>query len=473
MHPLTPVVRSWRFLIVILIFFGHNASNGLAGDSWWRDLRGAGPTGRVIALITGAVLLVLVAGGGLAYAWWRVTRFRIGPEALELNQGILFRQHRSARLDRVQTIEVAQPFVARLAGLARLTLEVAGGRNSGVRLEFLTETDAQSLRNHLLARAAGVRYDDGEEAPEAPEQQIAEVPVPRLLLSLLLSTPVITLVIVLAALAVISGMARSAGPFLATVPALLGVIGLVWGRFNGGFTFRIATSPDGLRLRYGLLEHRAQTVPPGRVQAVRLTQPVLWRLAGWWTVEVNIAGHVAGGSRQQRSETAYRLMPVATRPEAIRILRLVLPDLGVQAPHDPWRVVEAGLTGSGPDEGYLVAPRRARWVDPVGWRRTGVWVTTQALLIRRGRVRRLLDVVPHARTQSLALAQGPLQRRLNVASFVLHSTPGPVHPVVPHLDAHDAAQLLSDQAERAEGARGAAGPERWMEQPSPAAAEEP
>ena len=463
MHPLTPVVRSWRILVVVLIYFGHSASNDLGDGAWWRDLRDSGSSGWIIPIISGVLLLILLVGGGLAYGWWRASRFRVGPESLELYRGILFRQHRSARLDRVQTIEVAQPFVARLAGLARLTLEVAGGSNSNVKLEFLTEDDAQSLRNHLLARAAGLRYDESEEAPEAPEHEVAEVPVPRLMISLALSGPMIALVAVLAALVVLSVLAHSPGPFFGAVPALLGAAGLVWGRFNGGFNFRIATSPDGLRLRYGLLEHRAQTVPPGRVQAVRLAQPLLWRLQDWWTVEVNIAGQIHG-SGQQQTETAYRLLPVATRSEAMRVLSLVLPDLGVRPPHDPWEVVRAGMSGSRPHEGYLVAPSRARWVDPVGWRRTGVRVTEHALLIRRGRIRRLLDVVPHARTQSLGLAQGPLQRQMDVASFVLHSTPGPVRPVVPHLDARIAAQLLADQALRAEGARTVAGPERWMEQ---------
>jgi len=463
LHPLTPVVRSWSILVLVLVFFGHSAGNDLASGDWWRSLNSS-VGGWVIPIVSGVLLLILAGGGGLAYLWWRASRFRIGAESLELYQGILFRQHRSARLDRVQTVEVAQPFVARLAGLARLTLEVAGGKDANIKLEYLTEDQAQSLRNHLLARAAGVQYAHGEEAPEAPEHPVAEVPVPRLLLSLVLSGPVIVLVVVVASLVVVSVAASSPGPFFGAVPALLGAVSLVWGRFNGGFNFRLATSQDGLRLRYGLLEHRAQTVPPGRVQAVRLTQPVLWRWPDWWAVEINIAGHVQGNRGQER-ETGYRLLPVGSRADATRVLSLVLPDLGLAGAHDPWTVIEAGLTGSAADEGYLVAPSRARWVDPIGWRRTGVWVTSQALLIRRGRVRRLLDVVPHARTQSLGLSQGPLQRRMRVASFVLHSTPGPVRPVVPHLDAAAAAHLLSDQALRAETARAGSGPERWMEAP--------
>ena len=71
-----------------------------------------------------------------------------------------------------------------------------------------------------------------------------------------------------------------------------------------------------------------------------------------------------------------------------------------------------GLDGdSRRDDGFLSSPPAARWLDPFGWRRNGFRVTREALLMRRGRLRRRLDVVPHARTQSCGLVQGPLQRR--------------------------------------------------------------
>jgi putative membrane protein len=61
--------------------------------------------------------------------------------------------------------------------------------------------------------------------------------------------------------------------------------------------------------------------------------------------------------------------------------------------------------------------------------------------------------------------QAVLQRTLGLASFHLHSTPGPISPVVPHLSTADAARLLAEQADRARHARATAGPERWMELP--------
>jgi putative membrane protein len=459
MHPLTPVVRSWRILIVVLVFIVQGWGDNVARGEGIPEVHRPDVAGRVLAGGGAIVFAVLVIGIGFVVLSWRATRFRVADEALELYSGILFRQHRRARLDRVQTVDVAQPFIARLAGLARLTLEVAGGSDSSVSLSYLREEQALGLRNHLLAAAAGVDYE-GTEAPEAPEHQALEVPVGRLIGSLLLSGPAIGFVLGAGGLFAASVVFGDPGPILGVFPTVIGVAGLLWGRFNGGFSFRIATSPDGLRLRHGLLEQRTQTVPPGRVQAVRLSQGLLWRRTDWWRVQVNIAGY-AGGVDQD-TESGSTLLPVGTRYDAISVLALVLPDLGVRDPENPWTVVEAGLAAAGPDQGYLLAPRRSRWVDPIGWRRSGVRVTEQALLIRRGVLVRSLDVVPHARTQSLGLTQGPVQRRLKIASFAVHSTPGPVSPVVAHLDAGTAAQLLAEQSVRAEGARNASGPERWM-----------
>ncbi|MCE0540135.1 PH domain-containing protein, partial [Kineosporia rhizophila] len=457
MHPATPLLRSWQVIAVVLVFVVQSFGNDLiAGEANFEQPHVAGRW----LLGGGAVLLAIVLiGVGLAFASWRATRFRVLDEALELHTGILFRQQRRARLDRMQAVDVVQPFLARLLGLARITVEVAGGKESNVALSFLREDDARALRNHLLASAAGVRYE-GPDAPEAPERSTLEVPVGRLILSLLVSTPAISFVGGVLVLAVISLVIGHPGPLAGSFAPLLGAAGVLWNRFSNGFGFRISDSPDGLRLRYGLLEQRTQTVPPGRVQAVRLSQGLLWRRLGWWTVHVNIAGY---GGDDNDSESGSTLLPVGPKVEAVGVLALVLPDLGVEPGENPWDVVDAGLTGTGASAGFLTAPRRSRWVDPISWGRSGVRVTDQALLIRSGRIYRHLDIVPHARTQSLGLTQGPLQRRLGLASFTMHSTAGPVSPVASHLDQAQASELIAVQSIRAEQARKKSGPERWME----------
>ena len=461
MHKLTPAIRSWRVLVVVLVVIVQGWGDSFVRGEGLPDLRQPGLAWRWIAGAGAIVVLVVGVGMGLAVLSWRMTRFRITADAVEVYSGVLFRQHRRARLDRLQAVDVVQPFVARVFGVAKLKVEVAGGNGSEVNLSYLTEEQARSLRNHLLARAAGVAYDTPE-APEAPEHGVLEVGVPRLVGSLLLSGAAAGFGTAAVGLLAVSIMIGHAEPLLGVGPGLLGLASALWARFNSGFGFRVATSPDGIRLRHGLLEHRTQTVPPGRVQAVEVSQPLLWRPADWWTLRVNVAGY-GGSDRDDRKSHESTLLTVGSRSEAVRVLALVLADLGVGPGENPMAVVDRGLSGTGAVAGYLTAPPSARWLDPVGRRRIGVRVTEQALLISHGRLGRHFVVVPHARTQSVGISQGPLQRRLGLASFQLHSTPGPVVPVVQHLAAGQAAALLDEQVRRAREARAAAGPERWME----------
>lgn len=541
MHPVTPALNAWKFVVAFVVVaawqLGPQSIQGL-------DL-GAGGAFLLIGILVGVGVVVAGAYSALA---WRVTRYAIDAERVYVQSGVLFRRQRQARLDRIQAVDVVQPLLARIVGLAQLTIEQAGGQDSHVALAYLTEARAQEVRNELLARAAGIDVDslgvdglgadgfgaDGPGAgvrvdpsrgvepagtavpgpappddrapggvlgppppppptppppgaeptslpggarpasvardaaapptrprvlvPEAPEREVYAVPVTRLLGSIMLSGAMVALVLALTAIvggSVVWGSFASIGFVL---PALIGGVGVVWSRFSGEFAFRAAISQDGIRLRHGLTESRAQTVPPGRVQAVRLRQPLLWRGMDWWRVQMNVAGYADADAGK---ETV--LLPVGTRAEALTALWLVLPDLGEQ---DPRPVLEAALVGRDDDAGFVPSPRRARWLDPIGRRRNGLRSLPAALLLRRGRFERQVDVVPHERTQSLGLTQGPLQRRLDLTSLVVHSTPGPVSPHVAHLDAARAAELLMIQAGRARTARTAAGPEQWMRPPT-------
>lgn len=512
-HPVTPLVRGWSILAVALVLVGQRTVEGLPqgenllGDGrWWPVL--------------GGIVLVGLVGFAYSAVAWRMTSYAVDEESVHLRKGVLFRQQRRARLDRVQAIDVRQPLVARLVGLAELNLEVAGGAGSGVAIGFLKEADAARLRAELLARAAGVRvarragadatvpglapdaspappgttgatdahgvdaatagaalpgapavgapvgdpsgHVAGEvplgvlEAPEAPEQPVTTVPPGRVIASLVRSGATVFLLLGVLGLVGVAVGTRSFGSVVTALPMVLGFGGYLFQRFTTEFNFRSALSPDGIRLRHGLLETRAQTIPPGRVQAIEVKQGPFWRGPDWWRVEVNVAGY---GMSSDGSVHKSVLLPVGSRQEALTALWLVLPDLGTD---DPVALLDAGLTGTDDEGGWTASPRRARVLDPVAWRRNGFVATERALLVRRGRVVRRLQVVPHERTQSLAVQQGPWQRRLRLASFTVHSTPGPVSPVAWHLDEHVAGLLLQEQARRARAARAQAGPEQWM-----------
>jgi len=455
LHPVTPVLRAWKVVAVVLVVL---AQQGL-DQVLQADLPGWVV---LLAVVGGLVAIALVTAVYSAIAWRR-TRYRIDGEAVHVEQGVLWRQQRRAQLDRLQAVDLVRPLLGRLFGLAELRLEVAGGAGSKISLAYLKEEDAQQVRNALLAAAAGVRFAEGEEAIEAPQRAVLEVTIPRLLLSTLLSGLTIAVLLVLVGCVVTIVLTGSAAPLAGMAPGVLGLVAGFWARFNHAFGFTVAESPDGLRLKHGLLEQRSQTVPPGRVQALRISQPLLWRVPDWWRVHVNVAGY--GGENGREGADCTVVLPVGTREELARLLAVVLPDLGTGA-ESPLDVVSLGLTGTGTDGGFTSAPRASRRLDPIAWRRHGFRVTDRAFLARSGRLLRRLDVVPHERTQSLSLHQGPLQRRLGLASVALHSTPGPVSPRVDHLAAATASALLAEQSVRARAARAAAGPERWMAQES-------
>lgn len=493
-HPVTPFVRGWTVLAAIVVIGGQQVLQdipdgaelaGAIDGLWWK-------------VLLGLAVVAAVAFGYAALAW-RMTAYAVDDDVVHLRKGVVFRQQRHARLDRLQAVDIRQPLLARLFGLAELTLEVAGGSGSGVAIGFLKEADAHLLRADLLARAAGLKAEraaDGSTtaaadgapavvvrapygepgasghlesaadtrpvspsepaAPVAPEQPVYEVPPGRLIVSLLRSVGVWLVVLLLVGVGVVVAVTRNASILVSALPAILGGAGYLFQRFAGEFGFRGAVSPDGIRLRHGLLETRAQTIPPGRVQAVSLSQGPFWRGPDWWRVKVNVAGYVSDGKENQNI-----LLPVGPRDEALTALWLVLPDLGVEEPRE---LLDEALWGDArTDRWFTTSPRRARWLDPLSWRHNGVAVTDRALLIRTGRWVKTLVVVPHERTQSIGLGQGPWERRLHLADFSLHSTAGPVRPVVYHLDAGDAARLLGEQSVRARSARAHATPERWME----------
>jgi putative membrane protein len=426
LHPLSPLVRGWKALVVL----------GAIGAQRGVDASTSGG-GLPEAWVVAVVIVVVLATGLLAgYLSWRFTRYEIAGDTLRVDTGVLFRRTRTVRLDRLQAVDVVRPVVARALGLAELRLESAGGGDTLVPLAYLAERDAAALRAELLARAAGIAAD----TPEAPERVLVEVRLADLVLSRVLTLGFVT---GSAAVLVLVAVAQSTGGASVTV-ALISALGATLlpatQQFLTHYGFTVAESPDGLRIRHGLLETLAQTVPPGRVQAVSVVEPLLWRwVRGWCRVELNVAGYAGAAAR---TETV--LVPVASRRTALDMLARILPGLDLDAiPLRP-------------------APARARWCDPLSARLLGVGADERWFVSRTGRVVRRTVVVPHERTQSVRMTQGPLQRRLGLASVHLDSTPGPVRPVAPHRDAGEAWLICQSQAERARRARSSALPERWM-----------
>ncbi|WP_396020738.1 PH domain-containing protein [Arthrobacter sp. ISL-28] len=467
-HPASPFVRGWLALVAIGYFFGRESFERMLQGQPIFDDRIAGSAPWLLAV--GALMLLLAVSGFILS--WYFTRYQVAEGYVRVNTGFLFKQQRQARLDRVQAIDIVQPLLARIFGLAELKFEVADSTESAVRLAYLRMDDARQLRATILARASGAKLDPAqaeEPAPEAPEFEVLQVPPSRLIGSLLLSEQSVFIALGGVVSVVLSAVTENRGFFLYLVPAVLGLFASYWGSFHKGYNFTAAISPDGIRLRYGLLDTQAQTLPPGRIQALKVVQPPLWRVFGWYRMQVNVAGYGAVGNNGEAGARTT-LMPVGKIDDVFNMLSLVLPDPGTT---DPLGVFQAGLDGLDSDGGFVTTPHRGRFLAPLGWRRNGFTATDTALLIRSGRWWRQLVVVPHQRTQSMALHQGPLARRFGLADLLLHTTAGPVTPRVIQAGVDEARALFDNQAARARAARKRQTSEQWLAQVAPPLVEYP
>ena len=99
------------------------------------------------------------------------------------------------------------------------------------------------------------------------------------------------------------------------------------------------------------------------------------------------------------------------------------------------------------------SPRNARFIRWFDFWTLGWGVDERVIAVRRGWLTRTIELVPHTKTQSVRLTQGPLQRRLKLASVHVDNTPGPVDMVAKHLSLVTAREVATSQLGRAEHAR--------------------
>ncbi|RMI41339.1 PH domain-containing protein [Streptomyces triticirhizae] len=426
LHPLTPWRRAWAPLAGLFAVALQNAA----------EVRDQAEGAGLGWLLLGVAVLVL---GATAYGYlsWRVTRYLVTDTELRIRTGLLFRRTAHLRLDRIQAIDISRPLLARAFGVAKLKMDVVGS-GSADELAFLAEREATELRAELLARAAGIAPEAASSAGEAPARELHQVDARMLgwslallgsgwgaLLGALLVTPLIWL---------------ATDSVLPALAVLLPLLAAIWrgslGAFLTQYGWTVSESPDGLRLDHGLLQRDHATVPPGRVQAVKIVEPLLWRPRGWLRVQLDVAGEGNVGGL---------LLPVATRETVRALLGRILPEVDL----------DQTLGAVNP------APRRARWAVPV-WRvGYGHGVTDAVFVARRGRLRRTHILVPHAKVQSVRLTQGPWERRLRLAS--IHVDQGAGGTATARLqDATYATDEVARQAERSRLGRRTAAPDRWL-----------
>jgi putative membrane protein len=424
LHPLSPLLRGGRLAVLAIAAIS------------WQGYQNLGTANWLLAVVVVAVLTLV--GSVISYL---VTGYHVVGHELRIYEGLIVRRTRAIPVERLQSVELVRPLMARLFGLAELRLEVVGGAKTEAPLAFLVVGEAVQLRERLLglARTAAPSAAPSSDAavvgamarPVAPEQLLHVVNNRDLVVSQLLRPHWWALPFAIAA-PVFYFAYESQFNFVAIASTITAVFGVVIAPIRtilAEWRFTIATGPDGFRLRRGLIETRSQTVPSGRIQSVGVDWPLLWRGAGWVRATMHVAG--VNEPREQRAG----LLPVGTVETAEGILAAALPGFVLRA------------------VAVHPVPRRARWLVPLRQRVLGYQLAPTAFVTRDGLLTRRLVIVPYGRIQSVRIRQGPVQRLLRVASVWADTAGGGLTAVAQHRDQAEAKALATALADRSRSAR--------------------
>lgn len=438
LHPLTPFVNLWIGVVALGWFV---VSSVLQGDPIWNDL---GEMRERLQDMPWWVFLVaggVVIGLGTGYWSWWTTRFVIDDQEFRLENTGAFQESKRIAFSRIQSVDVTQPFAARLLGLAQVKIDV--GADDGATLSFLKRSRATEIRDYLMTRATGRTATTSEPGREASawddtaqgDQVLARLNPGEIILSAFATMDIWFLMLAFAVPWVLgwlfdwSVLAWGGG----MAGLALAILGSLSKRLFGQFNYTLARTPAGLRITRGLFTLRSQTIPVHRVQAVETRQPLLWRWLGRARLDITVLGLGGEDSESLSSSTIY--LPFGTPAQVQVALAAIWPGL---------RLEELRFTRT---------PERARWLDPLQWQWMGFAVDDQVLVVRRGWLHRRQIVVPHARLQSVELSQGPFERRLGLASVTAKTTDLMGMGAISHLDAPHARALALAEMDRARAAR--------------------
>jgi putative membrane protein len=390
LHPLSPLARIGRLVPIVVLSLVLSLAHAHGGGA-----------GEVVYLI-----VVAVASAIFGFVNWLVTRWKIEGETLRIETGLIRRDSKQLPLARIQAVDVVRPLLARVLGVSELRIRLAGSGSSDGRLAYLSEAHALELRARLLTKPGDAGpVAAGAMAPgvpgtllAAPEHIMAEVPSGRLVGSVLISGLSLVLVAIAVTLLVLAvtapKAAAAAGAFLAIY--IFSFASGLWRRLSTYFHFVAVEAPEGIRIRRGLLQTVSETIPFGRIQAVRQIEPLLWRPLGWCRLEVDIAGAGRKNQRGEGSTVARKsLLPVGTDQDA-------------------WHLIDRLTGGTLPN--VTRPPARARTKAPLSYHFLAAGYDGAHAVSVTGRLRKVTTWIPLEKSQSIRRVQGPVQRRLGLAT---------------------------------------------------------
>ena len=444
LHPLSVPYRSVQtalnFLwIVFIIGFSGTAVIG-------------GTTG---ALVFGAaILLGLVSAVVWELLYYQRFEYELTEDTFDLASGVVSRRDREIPYRRIQNVGISRNVVQRLAGIAEVSLETAGGSSAEAQLRYVSFEEAQRLQDELSERkrhrshsesASEADEEEEQEVPERETERLFEITEGELAVLGLVSIdlrliPLLTLAVPFISPA-LSNPALYAGPLYVVAPLAAIVLYLLTSIASGiisvtnYYGFQLVRTGDELRFERGLLQRYSGTIPLEKVQTLTINENVLERAVGYASLLIETAGYSPGESGGSQSA-----VPIAKRDRVLRLAQSIEPYGDVEFERPPKRAREryffrylgvlAILTGLAYlAELYLVPNLEWYWMllgvvaVPIGahlkWRHLGYALVDDHVVTRSGFWNRTTSVVPYHRVQTVLDRQTIFQRRRKLATLTI------------------------------------------------------
>lgn len=400
----------------------------------------------LVILIFLVVALSLV---GLTIYWeylvWKNYDFYFGKENLNIEHGVIRKKHREIPLSRIQNVDIQRNIIQRMFGLAKVSLETAGGSTTEASLKYVDLEKGRDIQKKFRKLKKG---DEEPEEEEKDERELVFELDPKELLLLGLTSANTRMLFGIFVLLGISGgfvgrTLEGAGLGLAAGMSVLAIIGVLM-TWVGSivtnllkyFDFKLYRVEDSLEYERGLLNRSEGSIPLQKIQKLTIEENPLKRLFGYSTLKVETAGYSAEQTRQKGAEAA---IPLAKRQRTIEFGKMIQDFQGLDLKQISARarrryfgryMIIIGLVLAG-SFSYSYFNTYNLWYWPViltpvaglaahlKWKNKGYSANDDYFISMNGFWRRQTMVTPYYRIQNLIETQTILQRRWKLSSLTL------------------------------------------------------
>lgn len=446
LHPLTLVLRVGASLPALFLLLLPTLQN---------------PSSENVVSVVLSIVFGVVALPAIVLQYLRFS-YRITSKQIVIQKGVIKRQNRSIPIERIQNVQIEQNLVARLVGLAKVTVETAGSSTTEGSLEYVGLSDAQEIRQVVRSfqQHTTPTTDPSGEEEKSLRHTLFSMPLTRVLLSGAFRFSLFYIALVFSAFqvvnpeAIIQRVLRSQGRIdqitetMAAHPGLTVLATVVVAVFFGWISgilihlaryygFKLWLDGNKLHKRHGLFTVTEGTIPLKKVQALILRTNPFMRAFGWYELEVQTVGMNVDeqGHRVIAPFAQYdRILSLADRVRAFdlpdtfgsvslltirrRFLRytLALSTLLLPAayfwPGDWWQVGDVAL----PWWGFVLVPFLLGWAF-LQYRHHGYEVKDDGLFIRRGVLSHYLWIIPVEKFHVFHATASIFQQRLDLKTL--------------------------------------------------------